>query len=86
MLSSVSRSPYHLQEDPPSRHARHETAGTSSNDEFAGHRGVAVGVVPVCAGQAAEGEDEGEEDDDKADVCAQGADHVDEAEDALQSA
>jgi len=77
--------PSNLQENPPPRHTRHETACTSSNDEFARHRGVAVRIVPVCTGQAAEGEDEREEDNDEADVGAEGADHVDEAEDTLRS-
>jgi len=45
-----------------------------------------VGIVPVCTSQEAEGEDEREEDDDEADVGAEGADHVDEAEDALVEA
>ena len=42
-----------------------------------------MSIVPVCPSQKAKGEDEREEDDDEADVSAEGADHVDEAEDAL---
>ena len=45
-----------------------------------------MGIVPVCTSQEAEGEDEREEDDDEADVGAEGADHVDEAKDALVEA
>ena len=42
-----------------------------------------MSIIPVCTSQEAESEDEREEDDDEAYVGAEGADHVDEAKNAL---
>jgi hypothetical protein len=76
----VQRSEQDGKEDPPSQHARDESASASSDEQGASLGDAALSKVPVSTGEAAESSDEGSEDADEDHVGAERADHVDEAE------
>lgn len=88
----VKRSEHDGEEDPPATHVSDERECASSDKTFGGGgsmcgsggrlgtMAVSDGKVPVCTGQAAESEDEGEEDQGKDNVGPERADEVDQTQ------
>lgn len=68
------------EEDPPSEGAHDKAASTCSDEQGLGGRYVALSEVPVCASETAECGNQEEEDADEDEVSAEGANHVDKAE------
>jgi hypothetical protein len=77
----VQASEHDSDEDPPPEYGRREGESPGRNLQVRRADEVPVVRFPEGAGEHAEAEDEGEEDHEEADVCAEGADEVDEAED-----
>lgn len=67
-------------EDPPAKHTRYERSRTRRDLQPSRELEVPVVGLEEGPGEQAEGDDEREEDHEEADVCAQRADEVDEAE------
>jgi len=77
----IERSKHNGEKDPPPRQAGDKGERAGGDLESASQGNIALGDVPVSAGEQSEGDDEGEEDDDECDVGAEGADEVDETQD-----
>ena len=78
----VQRSEHDGREDPPATAACEESASASGNLLCARSGGVALSKIPVCSSEQAECGDQGGEDQNEDDVGAEGADHVDQAEES----
>ena len=78
----IDRRQHLREEDPPPGHRGHEPERARRDLQLLRHDGVALGQLPVGAGQDDEGHEQAEEDGHEDEIGPQRADEVDEAQEA----
>ena len=78
----IHRRQHLREEDPPPSHGSHEPERARRDLQLLRHGAVALGQLPVGAGEDDEGHEQAEEDGDEDEVGAERADEVDEAHEA----